>query len=345
MGTLWLGMLGSEADLKLRFGKSVRKITGAGHGERGMIASEFKRRCEAMGVTPPPDVCSKLQPNEGNGSSGPPEEINLSGTSINPKVISSLMTALETDSTISTLILADAFLGDDVNNTLRTLLLEWNCVGIWEVGVRALADALAANRRLETLDLRNCKVGPRGCQTLAVGIKHNTSLRHLDLRWNNAGLIGGRAFVDVLQWNMSILEVLLTGNEVPEEVMRSVTVLLQRNKDKQAVSALTASHSEQLSSTLQTLAKHHQDAVEKLQHKLHSSDSKHQSVAERLAVASRDLSAAQAASKAAEDRANAIERDFSVFKAEGNARISDLQKDLKSEREVGWTTSSEPRTY
>ena len=37
-----------------------------------------------------------------------------------------------------------------------------------------------------------------------------------DLRWNNCGLIGGRAFVDLLQWNQVLVELDLIGNEIPE---------------------------------------------------------------------------------------------------------------------------------
>ena len=108
------------------------------------------------------------------------------------------------------------------NNTLSSLLLEWNCLGIWDLGIKTLADSLSLNHALQTLDLRNCKIGPRGAQALALGIKHNTALRTLDLRWNNAGLVGGRAIADMLQWNMHVHNIDLAGNEVPDEVSRSI---------------------------------------------------------------------------------------------------------------------------
>jgi hypothetical protein len=38
----------------------------------------------------------------------------------------------------------------------------------------------------------------------------------LDLRWNNCGLLGGRAFVDLLHWNQVLIEVDCIGNEMPD---------------------------------------------------------------------------------------------------------------------------------
>lgn len=62
------------------------------------------------------------------------------------------------------------------------LLLEWNCIGIWESGIHALGDALSINQNLEELDLRNNKIGPNGAVALALGLKHNTRLRRLGER-------------------------------------------------------------------------------------------------------------------------------------------------------------------
>ena len=57
--------------------------------------------------------------------------------------------------------------------------MEWNCIGIWDSGVRAIADALSINETLQELDLRNNKIGPQGAQVLALCLKHNTKLRKL----------------------------------------------------------------------------------------------------------------------------------------------------------------------
>lgn len=103
---------------------------------------------------------------------------------------------------------------------LKRLYLEWNCLGIWDTGVRSIAEALSLNQKLTTLDLRNNKIGPQAIQNLAVCLKQNTTLRCLDLRWNHAGLIGGRSFADLLKWNRSLVKVEILGNEVPEGINR-----------------------------------------------------------------------------------------------------------------------------
>ena len=46
----------------------------------------------------------------------------------------------------------------------------------------------------------------------------NVLIKCVDLRWNNSGLIGGRAFVDCLKWNTTLIELDLTGNELPEDI-------------------------------------------------------------------------------------------------------------------------------
>lgn len=66
-----------------------------------------------------------------------------------------------------------------IYNLIVRLLLEWNCIGIWDDGVSNLSEALTLNMTLEELDLRNNKIGPHGVQILAASIRHNTSLRRI----------------------------------------------------------------------------------------------------------------------------------------------------------------------
>ncbi|KAI9092451.1 hypothetical protein DFS34DRAFT_294806 [Phlyctochytrium arcticum] len=147
------------------------------------------------------------------------ETLDLHGQSTNLKDIKALASALARDVRFTQLNLADTFLGDDgciliagalktnqtlqrldlrgnsirtdgaialgqmlkINTSLKSLILEWNCIGIWEAGVRALADALSVNQTLEELDLRNNKIGPSGCQSLALCLRNNTSLRKIGI--------------------------------------------------------------------------------------------------------------------------------------------------------------------
>ncbi|KNC50539.1 uncharacterized protein AMSG_00701 [Thecamonas trahens ATCC 50062] len=112
---------------------------------------------------------------------------------------------------------------------LSTMLLEWNSIGVWDVGIRALADALAVNGSLTMLDLRNNRVGPQGVEALASALKTNTSLRTLDLRWNNAGIMGGRYLVEALANNSALTRLDLAGNEVPTDVVEAIAARLAAN--------------------------------------------------------------------------------------------------------------------
>jgi hypothetical protein len=42
------------------------------------------------------------------------------------------------------------------------------------------------------------------------------------LRWNNAGVVGGRALQDLLKMNQTLFEVLVTGNDIPEDIELSI---------------------------------------------------------------------------------------------------------------------------
>jgi len=43
-----------------------------------------------------------------------------------------------------------------------------------------------------------------------------------DLRWNNVGLVGGRALLAALDHNKTLTRLLLAGNNVPADVLRSI---------------------------------------------------------------------------------------------------------------------------
>ncbi|TPX59880.1 hypothetical protein PhCBS80983_g02141 [Powellomyces hirtus] len=176
------------------------------------------------------------------------DTLDLRGQTATVKDCAALAAALSNDVLFTKINLADSFLDDDV--------LEWNCIGIWQAGVRSLADGLSVNQALEDLDLRNNKIGPEGTQTLAICLKSNMALRRLDLRWNNIGLLGSKAIVDLLKWNNTLAVVQLAGNEVPDDLGRAINIALERNADRRkhvlrnrAVAEDHANQMEQLGST------------------------------------------------------------------------------------------------
>lgn len=97
------------------------------------------------------------------------------------------------------------------NTCVRSLLVEWNSLGLWDNGMRAVCEGLALNQVLLFLDLRNNQITHEGASQLAIALKRNLCLRGLDLRWNNIGLLGGRELLEALKYNKSLVGLELTG--------------------------------------------------------------------------------------------------------------------------------------
>lgn len=119
-----------------------------------------------------------------------------------------------------------------VNRSVQRLCLEWNSLGVIDSGMQLLAEGLSANSTLRQLDLRNNRIGPSGFISLAHALHANTTLRTLDLRWNMGGTAGGRALAEALATSGSLLELHLSGNEIPEELLADIERLLKRNREE-----------------------------------------------------------------------------------------------------------------
>ena len=76
------------------------------------------------------------------------------------------------------------------NQTLETLLLEWNSVGVWEFTFALFCEGLAAHSFLVHLHLHNNQIYRTGAQKLGIALRLNSTLSTLDLCWNNIGLNG-----------------------------------------------------------------------------------------------------------------------------------------------------------
>lgn len=46
--------------------------------------------------------------------------------------------------------------------------------------------------------------------------------RVTDLRWNNIGLLGGRALLEVLQQNCALLQLEMAGNNIPSDILKAI---------------------------------------------------------------------------------------------------------------------------
>lgn len=119
------------------------------------------------------------------------------------------------------------------NTCVRSLLVEWNSLGLWDNGMRAVCEGLALNQVLLFLDLRNNQITHEGASQIAVALKRNQCLRGLDLRWNNIGLLGGRELLEALKYNKRLVGLELSGNNIPQDIVHALSVAIQQNSDRQ----------------------------------------------------------------------------------------------------------------
>jgi chromosome segregation ATPase len=114
---------------------------------------------------------------------------------------------------------------------LQTVNFEWNNIGVLDQGVEILSDALASNRTVVSLDLRNNKIGADGAGALANMLKSNTTLQVIDLRWNEVGAAGGRSLLSALSSNRSLKRIELAGNKIPEDTLARIDAILTEVKE------------------------------------------------------------------------------------------------------------------
>lgn len=339
--------------------------------------TKYLSRCSELSISPVTELLNIF--NRIEDETDPLKEtLNMSGVSLPLKACTALASALSDNSFFTRIVLSDAFLGDDgciklanalktnstllsldlrgnsirsegavalanllkVNSKLQHLFLEWNCLGIWDSGMKCISDALSINESLQTLDLRNNKIGPQSAQHLALCIKHNHSLRKIDLRWNNCGIIGGRSFVDLLQWNQVLVELDIIGNEIPEDTNRSIAAALERNRTKFQQSINSHAHSEAMTSTIQSLTTSHHEALLILQQKYSKESQNSDSLQDQLSIASSEIQSMQQAYKNSQTKAEILEQECKRLedllikeRTEIHEKLNDRQRDLSNERE------------
>ncbi|KAJ3077306.1 hypothetical protein HDU98_004268 [Podochytrium sp. JEL0797] len=299
------------------------------------FADQFEAECATLGACEAAIAVVKnalKEPKEKERKN----KVVLQGHCIDAKALTALCTVLSKDVLISSLCLSDTFLGDDgaillsgclkknttithldlrgnnirsdgaialsqmlkMNGTLKGLMLEWNCLGIWETGVKALADALLVNDALEILDLRNCKLSPQGVNMLSLGLKQNKALRKL-------------------------------GNEIPEDLLRAIEACVERNKSRHDETMNSKLKADFLTSTFQQLSESHQNTIDHLNTSLEMSKENSGTVTGKLAAVSKELIETREGKKAVEERLREAEKE----KEEYGKVISGLQKEILNEKE------------
>ncbi|XP_072339528.1 leucine-rich repeat-containing protein 45 isoform X2 [Scyliorhinus torazame] len=139
------------------------------------------------------------------------------------------------------------------NKSLKSLILEWNALGMWEEGFCVFCEGLRANKSLKHLDLRNNQINHQGVGELALALKHNNTLEELDLRWNNIGLLGGRALLCALQQNKTLVRLELAGNNIPSDVLKAVEQAVDHNSECQVAMRESRTRSKVLTNEIQCL--------------------------------------------------------------------------------------------
>ncbi|NXL59568.1 LRC45 protein, partial [Chordeiles acutipennis] len=139
------------------------------------------------------------------------------------------------------------------NKSIRSLILEWNSLGVSEEGFSFFCQGLKANNFLQRLDLRNNQINHQEAGELAMALKQNASLQELDLRWNNIGLLGGRALLNCLHSNKTLKRLELAGNNVPSDILKAVEQAMDHNQDRQTILSETQNRAYILSKEILSL--------------------------------------------------------------------------------------------
>ena len=154
-----------------------------------------------------------------------------------PAGAESLHTALKTNTTLTNLNLAHNYLGPagaesltaalKTNTTLTNLVLDDNDLGL--AGVESLATALKTNTSLTNLNLRRNNLGPAGAECLAKALEKNTILTNLNLSFNDLGPADAESLATALKTNTSLTNLNFSVNNLGPAGAESLATALKTN--------------------------------------------------------------------------------------------------------------------
>ena len=105
---------------------------------------------------------------------------------------------------------------------LKSITAEWNNIGSDISGLIALHQLVRTANNLETIDLKNNRLGQNCGSILGDIIRDSSALKKLDLRWNELGDEGGRAILVAFQESRKKIGIDLNGNKMPEDVLSQI---------------------------------------------------------------------------------------------------------------------------
>ena len=154
-----------------------------------------------------------------------------------PAGAESLHTALKTNTTLTNLNLAHNYLGPagaesltaalKTNTTLTNLVLDDNDLGL--AGAESLATALKTNTSLTNLNLRRNNLGPAGAECLAKALEKNTILTNLNLSFNDLGPADAESLATALKTNTSLTNLNFSVNNLGPAGAESLATALKTN--------------------------------------------------------------------------------------------------------------------
>ena len=53
---------------------------------------------------------------------------------------------------------------------------------------------------------------------------------YIDLRWNNVGLLGARAILEMLQTNKTLCRLELAGNNIPSDILKAIGIVMLKDE-------------------------------------------------------------------------------------------------------------------
>lgn len=234
------------------------------------------------------------------------QALDLSTSSLSPQTCNVLGKALATDHFFTELKLSDCMIGDEGmtnlvqglisnvairsldlkgnnlrglgtqavgkllrhNHSLKRLCLEWNSLGLDSSSFTSFAEGLAANTSLLELDLRSNQIHQDSATVLAKALCRNATLDTLDLRWNTVGLVGGRALASCFQHNRTLVKVQLSGNNIPQDISKSIDASCRSNADKINISSKHETRQQLLSREMQQLKRERKREVTDLMRRI-----------------------------------------------------------------------------
>jgi Ran GTPase-activating protein (RanGAP) involved in mRNA processing and transport len=210
------------------------------YGVRGEVAvlrpSDFGVQCKESDVI---DIATELARNRTLTS------VDLTGATVSTEAARALGAVLGKNTTtiVQHLCLANCDMHADTiaalapllaaNDRLEVLDLRGN--PIRDEGAAAVGELLAVSQTLRTVDLTSCKIGPAGARAIGDAIAANAKLRNLNLANNKLRAAGMAALSDGLKRNTSLRVLDLSGNSINAEGGLTIAELLRANESIESI--------------------------------------------------------------------------------------------------------------